>query len=83
MAYLFLTCKKATELIEKKKLFGLNRTEKLQLAFHMMMCSVCPQYEHQSELIDDVLEHREPDPRQIKPLDTQIKEQIKKKIGEA
>jgi len=49
---LFLSCKKATELIEKKMHFRLSWMEKLQLKTHKMMCSACTHYEKQSELIE-------------------------------
>lgn len=52
MHILFLSCKKATELIEKKLHFRLSMTEKIQLKMHKMMCNACTQYEKQSELIE-------------------------------
>lgn len=81
MTYLFLTCKKSTELIEKRNLFGLRWYEKMQLGFHKMMCTACPQYEKQSVLIDRIMEKQDYDLKQIKFLDKQFKEQIKEKIS--
>ena len=52
MHILFLSCLKATELIEKKLHFRLSLTEKLQLKTHKMMCDACQRYEKQSELLD-------------------------------
>jgi len=52
MHILFLSCKKATELIEKKLLFKLSWKEKIQLTTHKMMCNACTHYEKQSELIE-------------------------------
>ena len=49
---LFLSCKKATEMIEKKLNFRLSWYEKIQLEGHKMMCSACMNYERQSELIE-------------------------------
>lgn len=83
MTYLFLTCKKSTELIEKRSLFGLKWFEKIQLMFHNMMCSACPQYEKQSALIDRIMEKQEYGRQPIKPLDDQFKEQLKEKIEKA
>ncbi len=53
--FLFLSCDKATELVEKKLLHKLSIKEKLQLKVHMMMCDPCSTYEKQSTIIDEVL----------------------------
>jgi hypothetical protein len=52
MHLLFLSCKKATELIEKKLHFKLSMLEKMQLKMHKTMCNACTRYEKQSELIE-------------------------------
>lgn len=52
MHILFLSCKKATEMIEKKLNFRLSWYEKIQLESHKMMCNACTNYEKQSELIE-------------------------------
>jgi hypothetical protein len=52
MQKLMLSCKKATELIDKKIHSGINREEKVKLYFHTMMCSACNNYEKQSYRID-------------------------------
>jgi len=52
MHLLFLSCLKATELIEKKFHFRLSWTEKMQLKAHKMMCSACTAYEKQSAVIE-------------------------------
>lgn len=49
---LFLSCLKASELIEKKFHFKLTFTEKLQLKVHKSMCSACRLYEDHSEIIE-------------------------------
>jgi hypothetical protein len=49
---LFLSCLKATELIEKRLHFKLSIKEKLQLKVHKMMCSACSNYEKQSIFIE-------------------------------
>jgi hypothetical protein len=55
MHFLFLSCLKATELIEKKIYFKLSVKEKLQLAAHKTMCSACTNYEKHSQMIDVAL----------------------------
>ncbi len=51
----FLSCKKATELIEKREIFTLSATEKAQLKLHTSMCNACKAYEKQSKTIDEAL----------------------------
>jgi hypothetical protein len=55
MHILFLSCIKATELIEKKLHFKLSFAEKIQLKLHKMMCDACTKYEKQSDVIDKAL----------------------------
>jgi len=52
MHILFLSCRKATEIIEKKLRFKLSMIEKMQLKMHKTMCNACTRYEKQSELIE-------------------------------
>lgn len=51
----FLSCKKATELIEKRKIEKLNFTEKNQLKLHLSMCRTCNAYQSQSEILDKAI----------------------------
>ena len=75
MHILFLSCLKATELIEKKLHFKLSATEKLQLKVHKMMCSACTNYEKQDILIEKSFE------KQAQINDPQIDlEQFKKSV---
>ena len=55
MHILFLSCLKATELIEKKFHIKLSITEILQLKMHKMMCKACANYEKHSTLIENSL----------------------------
>ncbi len=52
---IFLTCKKATELIEKETVFSLTKVEKIKLFFHKQMCESCTKFASQSKLIDTIL----------------------------
>lgn len=49
------SCKKTTELIDKKFLTSLSVKERLQLYFHKSMCKTCASYEHQSKFIDNAV----------------------------
>lgn len=59
MNALFLSCLKATTLIEKKLDVRLSIKERWQLRMHKMMCSGCTQYETQSMLIHQGLKKSE------------------------
>lgn len=52
MNFLMLSCRKATELMEKRMLTHLRPVEKVQLFMHKQMCDGCRQYEKQSHFID-------------------------------
>lgn len=76
MHILFLSCLKATELIEKKFHIKLSFREKLQLELHKMMCDACSMYEKQSALIEKGMESQ----HKIKHEECDI-EQLKKQIS--
>lgn len=52
MHKMFLSCLKATELIERKFQIELSVKEKLQLKIHTMMCDACSNYQKHSEFIE-------------------------------
>ena len=52
MNVLFLSCLKASELIEKSLQFRLTLREKMQLSMHKKMCDACKLYEKQSKFLD-------------------------------
>ena len=54
---LFLSCLKATELLEKKLYFPLSIREKMQLSMHKSMCKACTLYDNQSIMIDNILKN--------------------------
>lgn len=56
MHTLFLSCLKATELIEKNFHVQLSFSERMQLKAHKMMCDTCRNYEKQSILIEKGME---------------------------
>jgi hypothetical protein len=56
MHILFLSCIKATELIEKRFHFKLTLRERLKLRVHKMMCDACTNYEKQSFLLEKGIE---------------------------
>lgn len=81
MHFLFLSCLKATALIEKKFHFKLSFTEKIQLELHKMMCDACKSYEKQSGIIEEGL--KETHQHQSFEMDTEtLKRQIQAKLQE-
>ncbi len=81
MHILFLSCRKATELIDKRLLFRLSFREKLQLTLHKTMCSACRMYEKQGLLIEKGIASQV---KEITPrIDVeQVKKNIEKKLEE-
>lgn len=53
--WFLLSCKKATELIDKKSFVPLSIKEKLQLRLHKTICDACTAYEKQSLHIDGLM----------------------------
>ncbi|MDB4583089.1 hypothetical protein N9164_08050 [Draconibacterium sp.] len=84
MHFLFLSCLKATELIEKRFHFKLSFTEKIQLELHKMMCDACKTYEKQSDIIEEGIKAHYHKHQHKTEMDTeQLKNQIKTKLGNA
>ncbi len=50
-----LSCKKATELVEKRIVVGLSTKERVQLKMHTSMCDACKSYEKQSIIMDEAV----------------------------
>lgn len=56
MDILFLSCLKASELIDKKIHIKLSFIERMQLKAHKMMCDACTAYEKQSLILEKGIE---------------------------
>ena len=57
MHILMLSCKKASELIDKKSLVQLSAKENIMLHLHTSMCDACTAYQKQSKIVDTLLEN--------------------------
>lgn len=72
-------CKKATFLIDKKHVEGINVIQKIELHIHLTGCSLCRLYDNQSRIINDLI-------RQFKQNDLhtelRLNEEFKKALGE-
>lgn len=82
MHALFLSCLKATELIEKNFHVQLSFSERMQLKAHKMMCDACRNYEKQSILIEKGMETIRKNQKIENDLE-QFKKQINLSLTEA
>lgn len=80
MSKMMLSCKKATELIEKQWVVRLSMQENIQLKIHTTMCSACKEYQKQSEIIERVLERMNTKANFTTTLAPEIKEKIIKEL---
>ena len=55
---LMLSCRTATELIEKRQREEISRVERIQLSIHVALCAICRQYEKQSAWIDRIFQRK-------------------------
>jgi hypothetical protein len=79
MRFLFLSCVKATEMLEKKIHFKLSFSERLQLKMHISLCEACAKYEKQSILIDKTIianQDRKTSQMDIEMLKKQISDKL-------
>ena len=79
---MMLSCRKATELVEKKQYFKLNPLEKIQLYFHTRMCDACGTYEKQSHQLDEIFKSQIGSPDQFPDSSQSPSDELKKKIIE-
>ena len=78
------SCKKTTELIDKKFIATLTLKERIQLFFHKSMCKTCTSYEHQSKVIDSAVSNLLHDNSEINAeLPQERKQKIIDKINES
>jgi hypothetical protein len=75
MNKLFLSCLKASELIEKKMHVRLSFNEQMQLKAHKMMCEACTTYEKQSLILEKGIEQHLHQNKETIDLE-QLKKQI-------
>lgn len=80
MNILMLSCKKATELIEKRLVTKLSSIEKIQLKMHTTVCSQCSTYEKQSDIIEKSIAEIHQSNNESLKLSSEKKEQILKQL---
>lgn len=80
-----LSCRAATELMERKLREELSRSERLKLNVHTLICSACRHYEKQTQLIEHLFRAKERAAietrieAQIELLEEKILEELRKK----
>ncbi|MCB0633711.1 MAG: hypothetical protein R2824_31750 [Saprospiraceae bacterium] len=80
-----LSCRAATELMERQLREELNRSEKIKLGLHTLICSACRRYEKQTQLIEQLFRAKEKaameakTEAQIEILEEKILEELKRK----
>ncbi len=79
MNAIMLSCRKATELVEKRMLCRLDKMEGIQLKMHLSMCRDCSNYAKQTGLIDRLL-NRMPTSLPSSTETILLEERIMKKI---
>lgn len=78
MNVLMLSCKKASELIDKKSVTKLSFKQSVMLRMHTGMCDICAQYQKQSKVLDHLLHtHAE---KQDDAIDLVENRELKEKI---
>ena len=83
MNALMISCKKATELTEKRIHFGLTLSESFQWRMHTAMCSACRLYSKQSAFIERTIEKKVSDDSHTPVVsDTDAQKLIKKILKE-
>lgn len=75
-----LSCKKATELIEKRLVTKLTTVEQIQLKMHTVVCSNCSTYESQSDIIENCIAQIHQPVKKPMKLSSERKEQILKQL---
>ncbi|WP_282778434.1 hypothetical protein [Phaeodactylibacter xiamenensis] len=82
--FLMISCKKATELTEKKLLGSISAMESLQLFMHRALCKACRRYGVQSREIDAFLKDHynnfNPDEQADEADNEALKQKIKERI---
>lgn len=85
MKMIMLSCKNATELLEKKGNYKITSVEVVKLFFHTSMCNICKAYESQTKIINNTLFRlfKEQNDKKVEPtIPKNLKEGIIKRIEE-
>lgn len=75
-----ISCRQASELVEKKLEARLPFFDKIRLKWHTLYCAACRQYEAKSAKLDDMLKRALKDRGKGIPLPPDDVEALKKKV---
>lgn len=83
MSTLMLSCRKATELMERRSMQPLSAVERMRLWMHKQACAGCRAFSKQSETIDALMAARDTVFTEVKsdPLEERILKTIEEKGG--
>lgn len=76
-----MSCKKATELAEKRPIAGLTIGERLGLKFHLMICKSCMEYHRQSQRIENFLRSMK-EQKKYSTMNSELKDRIKQRLNQ-
>jgi hypothetical protein len=82
LPFLMFSCRKTTELIDKKSVLPLAINEKIILFYHETICKTCHHYKNQSQLIDATFEKMYQEKNPSSKLSIEKKELIIEKMKE-
>ncbi len=78
---LMLSCRKATELMEKELHFKLSFIEKIQLRMHTSMCHACSAYQKNNILLEKKIKNHVSSPNEEKQYKhVKLSEDFKKEL---
>ena len=75
-----LSCKKASELIDKKSIIKLSMKENVILHMHTAMCDGCKAYQKQSKILDELLHKHIHENKVPEIINNELKQQIISKL---
>lgn len=79
---IFLSCKKASAMEDKKELVGISIVEELQLRMHRWICNACDVYHKQTELLSKAISKKNSIDYDIKISKEDLINHIKQKVNE-
>ncbi len=80
MNMLMLSCRKATELMDKKANLDLKPVERFQLFLHTSMCDACTLYEKQGQFLERLLRRQSDEPGEKTKAEKPLPDNVKSKV---
>ncbi|MEX1240352.1 MAG: hypothetical protein WEB30_11565 [Cyclobacteriaceae bacterium] len=80
MNMMMLSCRKATELMERKTFGELDAFARFQSFMHTSMCDACKLYEKQSQFLENILRKQSGEPVDDKDPGKHLPDHVKSRI---